>query len=460
MENKKQQPLRIMVDFCATMLHHGHIRLIQKAKSHFKTETQIVIGLATDDEIVLYKGYQPEISFAHRKEILEALRDVDEVVATPWKITEATLKTYHIDYLVHGDDNQNDVEQLLVFPRTESISSNQLRIKTVQSIVQKRNSEKLMFTPGPSNMSYLNMFDLKSAFGRGDDEYTQIENLVLKNILKLTDHDQIVRLQGGGTTAIDVATSNIVLGKILIIDAGYYSKRIGHIIEQKLDSLPQTTYKIISYNDIENELLVADTYDWIATAYVETAEAFLSDIHLLKKLAERKQAKLFLDATASINLESNHHLADVCTFSSCKGLGGLTGAAFITYKDAAYQPEKRGNIPFTLDLETHKNKLYTGPYHAICSLHNISKNFSSITANVKQSKAFFLEKYNNRLIRPLSQQPLISTVIEAKSVAANQNVVLYQPRTSAKNTAVICHLGDMFTDSKNCGKIYDALLIN
>ena len=30
-----------------------------------------------------------------------------------------------------------------------------------------------------------------------------------------------------------------------------------------------------------------------------------------------------IDATGSINLEDNHDLADVCIFSSCKGLGGL-----------------------------------------------------------------------------------------------------------------------------------------
>ena len=62
-------------------------------------------------------------------------------------------------------------------------------------------------------MSHYNMFDLRAAFGRGDDEYTNIENEVLNNILKLTGHDKIARLQGGGTTAIDIATSNFVLGE-------------------------------------------------------------------------------------------------------------------------------------------------------------------------------------------------------------------------------------------------------
>ena len=33
-----------------------------------------------------------------------------------------------------------------------------------------------------------------------------------------------------------------------------------------------------------------------------------------------------LDATGSIGLERYHELADVISFSSCKGLFGLTGA--------------------------------------------------------------------------------------------------------------------------------------
>ncbi|MFK5878551.1 MAG: adenylyltransferase/cytidyltransferase family protein [Flavobacteriaceae bacterium] len=458
-ENEKKK-VRIMIDFCATIFHHGHIRLIKNAKLQFKNQDPtIVIGLASDEEILKHKGYVSELNFEIRKEILLALRDVDEVVSAPWCITDEVLKKYNIDYLVHGSDNQNKVRNTIIFQRTEDISSNILRSKAVKSIVQERNSNKVMFTPGPSNMSYLNMFDLRSVFGRGDTEYIHIEKTVLQNILNLTGHDKIVRFQGGGTTAIDVATSNIVLGKILIIDAGYYSRRIKQILINKSNSLPSTSFKIIKYDEIGAELLISDTYDWIATAYAETADAFLSDINLLKRLAEFKKAKLYLDATASINLEPNHNLADACSFSSCKGLGGLTGAAFITFKEAAYQPEKRGDVPYTLNIDTHLDKLYTGPYHAICSLYSISKSFDRITKNVKQSKLLFLEKYKDRIIRPAEEQPIISTIFRTKSISTTKNAVLYQPRVAPPETAIICHFGDMFTSEDKIGQIYDTLIV-
>ena len=49
----------------ATLIHHGHIRLLAKASAR-----QGVVALTSDSEIIK-KGYIPEISFEGRKEILE-----------------------------------------------------------------------------------------------------------------------------------------------------------------------------------------------------------------------------------------------------------------------------------------------------------------------------------------------------------------------------------------------------
>jgi cytidyltransferase-like protein len=455
----KNKTIRVMVDMSATLIHYGHVRLLKGAREQFGTRNvTIVVGLTTDEDVQEYKGYQPELSFDQRKETLEAIRNVDEVVPTPWIITDEIMKKYRIDYLFHGSDNSNEIKNVVIIPRTKGVSSEELRERAVRSIVQKRNYEKPMFTPGPSNMSHHNMSDLRAVFGRGDDEYTIIEGIVLKNILKLTGHDKIVRLQGGGTSAIDIATSNFVLGKVLIVDAGYYSKRIEIMYKSKLSFLPDTIYKVIKYDEIVEELEINDKYDWIATAYAETADAFLCDIHLLKELADFKGAQLFLDATASINLEGKHDIADACSFSSCKGLGGLTGGAFITFKDGVYDRSRRGPLPFTMEFETHINKLFTGPYHAICSLFSISNNFHAIRGNVRKSKEIFLEKYKDCLVRENNEQPLISTIIRAKSVASNSGI-LYEPRTSPLGTAVICHLGDMFTDIDRLGDIYDRIIV-
>lgn len=449
------ESVRVMVDMSATLVHYGHIRLLKKAKTFLPDKNvEVIVGLTTDEEIKSIKGYTAEFSFEERKELLEAIEYVDEVVPTPWKITQEVLNKYNIDILVHGNDNSNEIENIKVFPRTEGISSEELRERALSVIVEKRNSLKPMFTPGPSNLSKDSLLDIRPAFGRDDDEYLQIESEVLKNIRKLTGHDQIVRLQGSATTAIDVATSNFVLGEILIIDSGYYSNRLIDIYKRKLETLNHTNITVIKYEEITDEFKNDREFDWIATTYTETADAFIADIHLLKELSQKKSAKLFLDATASINLEEHHHLSDACAFSSCKGLSGLTGAGFITFNSHCIDNNLKGKLPWALDIETYSNKKTTGPYHAICSLYTISKRFGEVKQNVQDSKKYFLEKYSDRIIRPLKDQPNLSTILRAEKISFTRGIP-YSPRTAEKGTVVICHLGDAFKKNDEIGAIYN-----
>lgn len=127
---------RILVDMSATLIHHGHVRLLKQASQH----GHVIVALTTDDEIEKKKGYVPEIAFEDRKEILEAFRYVDEVIPSPWLIDQAFLDRHRIDLLVHGDDNSNqiDKEKLLIFPRTAGISSTLLRQRAKQIIEDKQ----------------------------------------------------------------------------------------------------------------------------------------------------------------------------------------------------------------------------------------------------------------------------------------------------------------------------------
>lgn len=121
---------RIMVDMSATLLHHGHVRLLRQAKQH----GYVVVALTVDEEVKKTKGYWPELTFEERKEILESIRYVDEVVPCNWLINETFLDLHHIDFLVHGHDNSNPVapDRLLILPRTEGISSSMMREKMMR----------------------------------------------------------------------------------------------------------------------------------------------------------------------------------------------------------------------------------------------------------------------------------------------------------------------------------------
>lgn len=125
---------RVMVDMSATLIHHGHIRLLKKAAEI----GDVVVALTTDEEIHKRKGYVPELSFDERKEVLEAISYVKEVVPSPWLIPLSFVNEHHCDLLVHGSDNSNDIpaERLVIFPRTEGISSSILRERVLDSLIE------------------------------------------------------------------------------------------------------------------------------------------------------------------------------------------------------------------------------------------------------------------------------------------------------------------------------------
>lgn len=131
---------RILVDMSATLIHHGHVRLLRQAKKHGR----VIVALTKDEEIEKKKGYVPELPFEFRKEILLAIRYVDEVIPSPWLIEQDFLEINGIDLLVHGADNSNVVEQskLLILPRTAGISSTLLR-KRAKAIIDGATSPRL-----------------------------------------------------------------------------------------------------------------------------------------------------------------------------------------------------------------------------------------------------------------------------------------------------------------------------
>jgi cytidyltransferase-like protein len=121
---------KIMLDMSSTLIHHGHIRLIKKAKKY----GDIIIGLTTDKQIQKFKGYLPELSYRFRKEILLEIRGVKKVVPSDWLITQKFLDKHKIDTLVSGSDykKRKFKTKTINFNRTKSISSTMLRKKAAK----------------------------------------------------------------------------------------------------------------------------------------------------------------------------------------------------------------------------------------------------------------------------------------------------------------------------------------
>jgi 2-aminoethylphosphonate-pyruvate transaminase len=422
---------RVMVDMSATLIHHGHIRLLRKASKY----GLVIVGLTIDEEIQSKKGYKPELTYDERKEILESIKYVSEVVPTPWLLDQEVLDKYEIDLLIHGHDNSNliDKNKLKIFPRTEGVSSFEIR-QRAQKAITSINNNKLMLTPGPAVVLHENLEYLKPLFGRGDDEYTTMYRAVIQWLKKLSGQDQVVMAQGSSTFALELAAHSFVKGKVLLISTGYYSERLKQL-------LPKNCEVVVCQYEELNE--VKDKFDWVLCAYTETSIAFKVDLNVIKSKANSLGAKLYVDATGSIGLEDDHELADAMAFSSCKGLFGLTGACFIAYKKNI---EPRNSDLFYFNLHTQKNKMVTGPYHAIASLYGVMAQHSLFKSRVKKSKNSILEKWHN-IVRD-SNQPLLCTYLEGKVKAIDDNVVLYSPRSDLTGS-VICHFGEIHSDQVN-----------
>ena len=324
-------------------------------------------------------------------------------------------------------------------------------MKNFKYLVKKENSNKVIFTAGPASLIEENISNVKPCFGRGDKEYLKTEKKVLKKIKKIAGgFNDIARFQGSGSLAIEIMMANYLFGKILIIDTGYYAKRLYLISNQLKKSFGYIKkIDIINWKEINS---FQKKYDWIIACPTETSCGIKIPIKILSVIAKKCKSKLMLDATGSIGLEKDHELADVISFSSCKGLFGLTGAGFICFnrKFENYIPS------FYLNLQNHIDKKMTGPYQILYSLEKILEKHSDIKYSVIINKKKFMKKMKNFLTMPDEYQPNLCTHVSKIIRSKSKKVILYTPRNNIGGS-VVCHIGEAHLGKNAKGSILDLL---
>lgn len=114
------------------LLHHGHIRLLKRARA---LGDYLIVALSTD-EFNEGKGKKAFHDYATRKEILEAIRYVDEVIPeNSWEQKLDDVKRYEIDVVAMGDDWADSDRfdylrehcELVFLSRTEGISTSEIK---------------------------------------------------------------------------------------------------------------------------------------------------------------------------------------------------------------------------------------------------------------------------------------------------------------------------------------------
>jgi D-beta-D-heptose 7-phosphate kinase/D-beta-D-heptose 1-phosphate adenosyltransferase len=122
----------IWTNGCYDILHIGHIRLFEFAKS---LVDKLIVGIDSDDRVKKAKGHnRPINSQQFRKEILQAVRFIDEVYIfyTDDELCNL-IKQNSIDTIVVGSDYKHkDVigsefsKKTVFFPKTIDISTSKI----------------------------------------------------------------------------------------------------------------------------------------------------------------------------------------------------------------------------------------------------------------------------------------------------------------------------------------------
>ena len=121
----------------ADLVHPGHMNILKEAEKL----GSVTVGLLTDRAIASYKRL-PFMSFEQRKEVIENIKGVVEVIPQDTLDYRENLENFKPDYVVHGDDWKEGVQsktrqqvigclskwggELIEIAYTQDISSTQL----------------------------------------------------------------------------------------------------------------------------------------------------------------------------------------------------------------------------------------------------------------------------------------------------------------------------------------------
>lgn len=118
------------------MFHIGHLNVIRNAKAQCD---YLIVAVSTDELVKKEKNKTPVIPFEERKEIISALKYVDEVVPQVDKNKFGAWEKYKFDKMFVGSDWQGTPQwkkyeeelnpygvEIVYLPHTDGISSTQL----------------------------------------------------------------------------------------------------------------------------------------------------------------------------------------------------------------------------------------------------------------------------------------------------------------------------------------------
>lgn len=114
------------------LFHHGHIEILRRAYE-LSEGGKLIVSISTDKFNAL-KGKKSHMPYEKRKEMVEAIRYVDQVIPEEnWEQKSSDIQKYSVDIFVMGDDWRGKFDELkslcdvVYLPRTPVISSTAIK---------------------------------------------------------------------------------------------------------------------------------------------------------------------------------------------------------------------------------------------------------------------------------------------------------------------------------------------
>ncbi len=224
---------------------------------------------------------------------------------------------------------------------------------------RKKMKKTLLFNPGPTNVSD----DVRNAIKTADichreKEFFKILDSVRNKILKIVNgektHTAIAFVCSA--TGCNEAIISSIHGKILLINNGEFSDRLGKIartynipiIELKFDP-----YKQIDLKRLEMSLVLNPDITHIVIVHHETTTGMLLPLREIGKLAKGYNKVLFADTVSSLGgyeIDVKKDNLDFCSVSSNKCLESFPGIAFVIANKEKLKKLKNRSRSFYFNL--------------------------------------------------------------------------------------------------------------
>lgn len=130
------------------LFHIGHLNLIRRAK---ELSEHLLVGVLSDELVEHFKGRRPLIPFEDRIAVVEAIKEIDEVVKVDFSNTVKmrAWELYHYDAYFSGNDHQDEWERerqelqavgsdIVYLPYTQKTSSTKIRQQIQEASEKKR----------------------------------------------------------------------------------------------------------------------------------------------------------------------------------------------------------------------------------------------------------------------------------------------------------------------------------